>query len=387
LIISILKIIEIIALAGTCTSLAYYLLSVWSAVKFLQSVKPSGGGDSPSISILKPLKGTDPEMYESFRSHCLQNYPREYEIIFGVSDSDDPAFALVQRLQAEFLRIPIRVVVCKKNLGNNTKVSNLAQMLAEARYDYLIVNDSDIRVPPDYLLSVTGRLTDAGTGLVTCLYRGMASPTLGSRLESLGISTDFCPGVLTAWQLEGGISFGLGSTLALRRADLAAIGGFEAIADYLADDYELGHRIAALGRKIELSETVVETFLPAYSLTEFIAHQLRWARAIHDSRPGGYFGLLFTFGLPWGVLAVLASHGKAWAWALLGLTAIMRGAMAWTVGKRVLNDPQVTHWMWLLPLRDFLAALIWLASFFGHTVSWRGDSFRLESGRLVRVDR
>ncbi len=355
-------------------------------MKFLRAESPLQSNVSPSpISILKPLKGTDPEMYESFRSHCVQDYP-EYEIIFGVSDEDDPAVSLVRRLQAEFPQLGIQLVFCKKNLGNNTKVSNLAQMLPSARYEYLLVNDSDIRVPANYLRTISGELDRPGTGLVTCLYRGMASPTIGSRFESLGISTDFVPGVLTAWQLEGGLSFGLGSTLAFRRSDLAAIGGFEAVVDYLADDYELGNRIAKLGRKVELSQAVVETFLPAYSVADFLNHQLRWARTIRDSRPGGYFGLLFTFGFTWVVLLLLTTGGARWAWLLLGSVVASRCVMAWLTGSRVLRDSQVARWPWLLPVRDFIGSFIWLASFAGHTISWRGDSFKLESGRLVRID-
>jgi ceramide glucosyltransferase len=360
---------------------------MWSAVRFRRAKHGLEESiASPPISILKPLKGTDPEMLESFRSHCRQDYP-DYEIIFGVSDRNDPVIPLVQQLRSEFPQRTIRLVFCEQNLGNNTKVSNLAQMVKEARYDRLFVNDSDIRVPANYLRSISAQLDDANVGLVTCLYRGVDSGTLGSRLESLGISTDFAPGVLAAWQLEGGLSFGLGSTLAFHKTDLAAVGGFEAIADYLADDYELGHRIAALGRKIELSHTVVETFLPLYSFSEFLGHQLRWARTIRDSRPGGYFGLLFTFGLPWATLAVVAARGAVWSWILLGIALITRCAMACMTGKRVLHDTGIVRSMWLLPLRDFLGILIWCSSFAGHSISWRGDSFRLERGQLIRQTR
>lgn len=384
---AIVKTVEIMAVLGSCASVAYYVLCIASAARFRSTQRSQrDSGSAFPISILKPLKGTDPQMLESFRSHCRQDYP-EYEIIFGVSDREDPAISLVQQLQAEFPQRAIRLVFCAQNLGNNTKVSNLAQMVKESQHEHLIVNDSDIRVPPNYLRSISAQLRDANTGLVTCLYRGVATGTLGSRLESMGISTDFAPGVLAAWQLEGGLSFGLGSTLAFRKSDLAAVGGFEAIADYLADDYELGHRIAALGRKVELSPTVVETFLPTYSFTEFLEHQLRWARTIRDSRPRGYFGLLFTFGLPWATLAVVAARGAVWSWILLGIALITRCAMAWMTGKRVLQDPHLTRSVWLLPLRDFLGMLTWFGSFAGHSISWRGDSFRLERGQLIRESR
>jgi ceramide glucosyltransferase len=369
-------------------SLGYYGLCLYSAARFLRERKAAGKSARPlqpwpPVSILKPLKGTDPEMYESFRSHCLQDY-REYEIIFGVSDADDPAIAFVERLKAEFPQIPIRLVLCLRNLGANTKVSNLVQILTEARYEHIVVNDSDIRIEPGYLRTVATPLADKKVGLVTCLYRGVASPSLGSRLESLFISTDFSAGVLVARLVEGGIHFGLGSTLAFRRSDLAATGGFEALADYLADDYELGRRIAALGLGVELSGTVVETFLPRYDLKQFMDHQLRWARTIRDSRPGGYAGLAATFGLPWAFLAVVCARGAGWAWALLAATIFMRYAVALIVGRGVLQDRQVTKWLGLIPLRDFVAALVWLIGFTGHSITWRGDSFELKDGKLAR---
>jgi ceramide glucosyltransferase len=388
-------IFEVIAVLGTLSSVGYYFICLWSAAGFLQERKAA---DRPVLSeaegsvrsttpfsILKPLKGTDPGMYESLLSHCVQDYP-EYEIIFGVSDSDDPAVEVVERLRGEFPYLPIKLVICNKILGTNRKVGNLAQMRKEARYEYLLVNDSDIRVESDYLRRVVSPLFDPKIGLVTCLYRGVASPTLGSRLESLGISTDFCAGVLTARNLEKGIRFGLGSTLAFRAADLQAIGGFESLVDYLSDDYEIGKRIAALGRGVKLSEVVVETFLPAYTLRGFLDHQLRWARCIRDSRRWGYMGLLLTFGLPWAILVVIAAKGDTWACLLLGIAAGFRLAMSLVIGRDVLQDKQVARWVWLVPLRDFVALFVWIASFAGHTVVWRGERFSLKDGRLSRIE-
>ncbi len=373
-----------IAVLATLASCAYYLLCLWSALAFLKERHDAPSPFSPSVSILKPIKGIDPEIYESFRSHCLQDYP-EYEILFGVSDPNDTAIAEVQKLQQEFPRCAIRMVYCSENLGANTKVSNLVQMLREARFEHLLVNDSDIRVQPDYLRRVLAGLSDPANGMITCLYRGVAGPTLGSRLEALGISTDFCAGVLAARQLEGGIRFGLGSTLAFRRSDLAAIGGFESVVDYLADDYELGRRIAEQGRKVQLSDVVVETFLPAYSLGGFLRHQLRWARGVRDSRRWGYVGLGVTFGLLWALLAVLLAPAAPWAWGLLGLVLILRIGVAVVVGRKVLGDRQVVSLIALIPLRDLIAFSVWLASFVGHTVDWRGTSFYLKNGKLVRI--
>ena len=371
-------------------SLGYYALCLWSARGFLRERHAGEGARATTstalpVSILKPLRGTDPEMYESFRSHCQQDYP-EYEIIFGVSDDDDPAIKLVERLQLEFPHHSIQLLLCAKNLGSNTKVSNLAQMLAQAKYETILVNDSDIRVPPDYLRRVVAPLSDARIGLVTCLYRGIAGPTLGSRLEAIGISTDFSAGVLAARLVEGEIRFGLGSTLALRRAELEAIGGFEAFVNYLADDYEIGRGIAKRGLKIKLSDVVVETFLPAYSLRQFLDHQLRWGRTVRDSRRWGYLGLVLTFGLPWAVLALISSRGALWAWILLAAVTCLRVAVALIAGWSVLRDRRVLRLLLWLPLRDFVALVVWLASLVGHKVVWRGDSFKLKDGRLVRLD-
>jgi ceramide glucosyltransferase len=381
-----LKIIETLAVAGAVSGIVYCALCLWGAARFLQARKSADKSvrAAQAVSILKPLRGTDPEMYESFRSHCLQDYP-EYEIIFGVSDANDPAIQLVQQLKAEFPQCPIRLMVCPERLGSNTKVSNLAQMARQARHEYIIVNDSDIRVDPDYLSRVLAPLTDPAIGLVTCLYRGIANATLGSRLESLGISTDFAAGVLVAQTVENGIRFGLGSTLAFRRRDLQAVGGFETLVDYLADDYQIGSRIAALGLKVKLSDVVVDTFLPKYTLRGFFDHQLRWARTVRDSRFWGYVGLGLTFGLPWALLALIFSRVAAWAWALLACTAVMRFAVAVVFGKYVLKDGQAMRSLALIPVRDLVALLIWIFSFAGHRIVWRGDHFSLENGKLKRI--
>ena len=360
---------------------AYYAIVIWSASKFPQASRQAlNPSFAPPVSILKPLRGIDPGMYESLRSHCLQDYP-EYEIIFGVSQREDPAISLVRQLQQEFRDKAIRLVVCEQILGTNVKVSTLAQMLPHARYDYFLVNDSDIRVPGDYLRRVLAPMADSAVGMVTCLYRGVPASTLGSRLESLGIGTDFACGVLVAGQLEG-ISFGLGSTLAFPRSALESIGGFEPILDYLADDFELGNRIYRSGKTIRFSDAIVEDYLPPYTLRGFLEHQLRWARTVRDSRRWGYTGLVFTFGLPWAFLALLCSRGAAWAWALLAITAAIRAVSALAVCSRVLRDRQSLQDIWLLPLRDVFALGLWLASFAGHHIAWRGEEYILDKGKL-----
>ncbi len=383
------SILELLAFVGCLSSSVYYLVCLWSAGAFLRWRGAAGRSAVPTqtvppVSILKPLKGTDPDIYESFRSHCLQDYSN-YEIIFGVSDPADPAVAAVRQLQQEFPDRGIGLVVCDEILGPNVKVSNLEQMVKRARYDFLVVNDGDIRVEHDYLRRVVSPLADKKVGMVTSLYRGVAAPTLGSRLESLGISTDFCPSVLVARQLEGGLHFALGSTLAFRRSDLDRIGGFKSVVDFLADDYELGRRIADLGLEVQLSDVLVETHLPVYTLQAFLSHQMRWARGVRDARLGGYIGLVSTFGLMWAFLNLIAADFAVWSWAVLGLVALLRLAVALLVGKSVLCDGGLHKHLWLLPLRDLVAVAVWVASFFGHTVTWRGDRFRLKNGRLIRL--
>ena len=380
-----LHILLTIATAVAGSSVLYSILCIRAGLLFAAERQLSAPRTNvlPPVSILKPLKGTDPEMYASLRSHCVQNYPR-YEILFGVSSADDPAVPLVKKLIAEFPDRAIRLVRCEKNLGANGKVSTLAQLAAVAAHEFFLVNDSDIRVEPDYLLKVMTELQGPGVGLVTCLYRGVPAPTLASALESLSISTDFMAGVLAARQIEGGLRFALGSTLAFRKRDLEAVGGFEAIADYLADDYELGRRIAERNLRVVLSESVVETYLPAYDVSSFLAHQLRWARTIRASRPSGYAGLLFTFTLPWAALTLILGRGTPWTWALLVIALGARGAVALVTAQRVLHDRAFWRWAWLVPVRDFLAVLIWIGGLAGRKIIWRGEHFDLRDGKLVR---
>jgi ceramide glucosyltransferase len=383
----ILNSLAIISALVSAVSVMYCLLCLWAAARFASQQRQACTREHelPPVSILKPLKGTDPEMYASLRSHCEQEYPN-YEILFGVTIPNDPAIPVVEKLIEEFPERTIRLVRADKKLGANGKVSSLAQLAAVAAHDFFLVNDGDIRVEPGYLRQVMTELQAPETGLVTCLYRGVPADTLGSGLESLSIGTDFMAGVLAARQLERGLRFGLGSTLAFRKRDLEAIGGFEAIVDYLADDYELGNRIAERSLKVKLSESVVETYLPAYDMAGFFSHQLRWARTIRTSRAGGYAGLLFTFTLPWATLTLVLARGAIWATGLLAAALAVRTAMALVTSQLVLRDRAFVRWFWLLPFRDFLAVAIWLGGLVGGKIVWRGEVFDLKNGKLTRSD-
>lgn len=374
----------------TLAGCAYSLLALWSASRFLQDAastpQRANAAFHPPVTVLKPVKGLDPAMDEAFASHCRQNYAGEYEILFGVSSLQDPAVAAIERLQKNFPELAIRYVECPQSLGANGKLSNLVQMLPHASYDTFVLNDSDITVSPDYLTNIVAPMADARVGLVTAPYRGRAHGTLGSKLEALGIATDFFPGVLVARTMEKGIRFGLGSTLAFTRLALVSAGGFEPLVNQLADDYELGARIAAAGFRVELSQEVVETSVPPYRFRDFAAHQLRWARAVRVSRPGGYFGLIFTYGLAWAILNVLASGWTPFSLALFFLVFLVRMTVALSIGAGLLGDRQVRHWLWLLLPRDLVALVLWAWAYASDIVIWRGHPFRLHKGELVRLE-
>jgi ceramide glucosyltransferase len=370
----------LLALAGA----AYFALCVWAAGRFRRKRRTTADAHlAPPVSILKSLKGLDPHMYTAFRSHCLLDYGG-YELLFGVSDLSDPALEVVARLQKEFPQRRLRIIHCPASLGLNGKVSNLAQMLPQAQYEHILINDSDIVVGSDYLRRVMTMFAGEQVGMVTTLYRGLAGNTLPSRLEALGLSTDFMGGVLVAREMEGGVRFALGATIATTKSVLGEIGGLEALADHLGDDYELGARTAAAGYKVELADAVVKTALPDYSFRQFWAHQLRWARNVKDRRRAQYFGLIVTFGLAWGILAVVVAPLMWWTWAALALIAVARAVAALAVGRRVLDDPCAALDLWLLPLRDFVALAVWLASFAGDEVEWRGLKFKVRDGKLER---
>ncbi len=343
----------------------------------------------PPVSILKAVKGLDPGLQEALRSHCLQDYPAPFELLFAVQTLDDPAVPTLRSLAAEFPRIRIEVVETPLVLGTNGKMSNLHQLLPHARYEHILISDADIAVGPRYLRRITAPFTDAQTGLVTAGYRGRTHPpgrpTLGSRLEALTIATDFFSGVLTARLLDRGLRFGLGSTLLVTRASLARAGGLEPLADVLADDHDLGRLVFAAGYQVVLSPEVVSTSVPAYRFHEFWAHQIRWARTVRAVRPRDYFGLAFTHPVPWALLALLASGGSFFTISLLLLAVAARLAVAGLVGYGLLRDEQVLRDLVWLPLRDCLQLALWVWSYAGNTVEWRGERFRVAGSKLQRI--
>ncbi len=353
---------------------SYQVLAILAVWLHLRKREPQDGF-LPGVSILKPVHGLDPNFYEAIRSHAIQDYP-EFEILFGVSDPDDPAIEQIWRLAREFPALTVRLVHSRRRAPNG-KAAVLEDLAAAARHPVLVINDSDIHVPADYLRRVVAPLADPGLGVVTCLYRAESGRWAG-RFEALGISTDFAPSVLVA-RLVGVKEFGLGSTLALRAADLAAGGGFAAISDFLADDYQLARRIAALGRHIHLSKVVVRTSLPGYSWRGMWEHQVRWRRTVRVTQGKGYLGLPVTFATLWAL--VLAGAGAGWL-ALAVLAA--RFAAGLLTAGAVLRCPLAVRYFYLIPVRDLLEVFIWAAGLFGTTVRWRDRKLVLSAGGRIR---
>lgn len=352
---------------------AYYLLAAIAAALWKTGPASSNLPEIP-ISILKPVHGRDPRFLEAIRSHAQQEY-REFEILFGVSDAQDAAIADIERLRREFPQLPISLHVVSTK-APNAKAGVLASLAKHARHPLLLVNDSDIKVEPGYLRTVTAPLADAQVGLVTCLYRA-AAESAASRAEALGIATEFAPSVLVA-RLLGVAEFALGSTMAFRAETLREIGGFEAIAEYIADDYQLGRHISLRGYRIHFAPAVVETNLGSCTWGQTWRHQLRWSRTIRVSRASGYYGYVVTHATLWALVAFAAGQWAAGA-AALGLRLL---AGVW-IGAGILQDRGVARRFWLIPLRDLFGFAVWLCGAFGNQVDWRGQKLRLRpDGRI-----
>ncbi len=365
-------------LAVAVAAAVYQLLALAAGLRQC-ALREKPAREFPPVSILKPVRGLDPHFYESIRSHALIDYPC-FEVVFGASDPADPAIAEIERLQAEYPEAAIRLVDITTDKPNR-KVGVLADLAAAARYPVLVVNDSDIEVPRDYLERIVAPLEDETVGMVTCLYRARADSWPG-RLEAIGIATDFAPSVLVA-PLVGVTEFALGSTMAFRASDLERIGGFESVADYIADDYHLSRQIRALGRTVVISKCVVATSVPETGWANVWRHQLRWARTIRMSRRGGYAGLPISNATLWAVALTAAGLWRP-SLALFGL----RLAAGLVTAVAVLGDRRALIDAFLIPLRDLAGVALWVGGLFGSTVVWRDARLRLDrDGRIIEIDR
>ena len=380
----------LLAVFGLLTSTVYLGIVAVAALHFRSRVRKPNADvipNLPSVTLLKPLHGMEPRLRQNLESFFRQSY-RNYEIIFGARSAQDPALAVVEDLRRAYPSVPAKIVISGEPQWPNAKVCNLHKMLSAASHEYLIISDSDVKVPPDYILQVLPPLLHREIGMVTCLYRGVPTRGLWARLEALGMSVEMTSGVLAADMLEG-MKFALGPTMAVRRDTLDAIGGFAALADYFADDFILGNRIAEAGYKVVLSNCIVEHLVINESIATSLHHQLRWAKSTRRSRPKGHFGTGLTFAVPFGVLGLIGAllgRAPALGFALLGAAILNRIIQSWLVGWGVVRDRQARSWAWLYPLRDLLGFCFWFGSYFGgRRTTWRGDRYVLQTGgRMVR---
>ena len=349
-------------------SLVYCVLILVAARSFL-SQRNAGTGANPGVSVLKPLSGVDPGLEENLRSVFEQDYP-EFEIRFAVRDRDDPAVAVVESLRRQYPGVRSELIITGEPPYANAKVFSLDRMLAQARYDLLVMSDSDIHVQPGFLSSIAAEFADPRIALATCPYRAVAGRSLWSRLEAEGMNTEFAAGLLVARLIEG-VKFAVGPTVAARKSALEAIGGFNLLKDYLAEDFVMGKFAAQAGLGVILSRTIVEHNIGSETLRSNAAHRLRWARSTRRSRPLGYVGQVFTYPLSIGI--ALAAVNPSW-WPGLVLAALFRIAAAWSTSVWVLRARP--RWV-LLPLQDVLSFLFWIAGFFGNTIVWRGRRYYL----------
>lgn len=332
-----------------------------------------------------PLHGADFKAYQSYAELCTQDYP-EYQIVFGVRDLRDSSVPIVRKLISDFPDRDIALVISDKTIGQNLKVSNLENMLARVKHEQIVIVDSDIRVGRDHLRKVLAPLSDPRVGLVTCLYRAAETPDFAAKLEAVAITAEFAAGVLMAWMLEG-VKFALGSTMATTRTRLEAIGGFHALADYLADDFMLGNLIERDGYEVRLSHHVVETSMQPAGFRGMMRHQMRWARSTRISRPMGYLGLLLTYGTALALLNVAVDRASTLSLMLLASTLVIRLTMGWMIGVHWLGDRTLKKYFWLVPVRDLLSFLIWCLSWVGKRVEWRGRLFEVaRDGKMVQVE-
>lgn len=360
-------------LAGLVAGSIVYCAIVIVGARRYRAVRPGPLPKAGPISILKPLAGLDLGLESNLRTFFEQNYPGEFEILFAVREATDPAVPVVLRLQAEHPHIASTLIATGEPPYPNAKVWSLQQMTAIARHSLLAMSDSDIRVTPDFLATLAAEFQDPALHVTTCPYRAVPGEAFFSRLEAIGMNTEFLSGILAARLLEG-MKFAVGPTIVARRSALEAIGGWDRVKDYLAEDFVLGQFAAQAGLGVGLSSYVIEHHIGSSPWLANFAHRLRWCRSTRRSRPAGYVGQLFTNPTPLLLLLLLAA--PAW-WPLCVLAAVARGVMAWEVSQQTLKDPLCRQrWYWI-PLEDLLSFAFWCAGFFGNTITWRGRRYYL----------
>jgi ceramide glucosyltransferase len=383
------RLLLLVGAAGLVTSTGYLALVLIAAVRFRRLHRATSPLVAfPAVTLLKPVCGMEPDLEEHLSSFFEQQYP-SYEIIFGARRDDDPALEVASRLSALYPSVPVKIVISGEPWLPNAKVCSLVKMYERASHDYLIVSDSDVKVGPNYIAEVVQPLLNPHNGLVTCLYRGLPTGGLWSRLEALGMSVEMTAGAIVANLLEG-MKFALGPTMALRRDALEAIGGFEPLAEYCSDDYVLGRDIADNGRQVVMSRHVIDHVVINRKFAYSMQHQIRWMKSTRCSRRAGHAGTALTFAMPFGMIGLIGAFGLH-LWLLgagLFVAAYLnRVLLSLVAGWGVVRDPLALRSAWLYPLLDLMGFGFWCASYAGRTIVWRGDRYRLEGcGRMVLVE-
>jgi ceramide glucosyltransferase len=388
--VTLLSILRLAVLVLAVGPLVYYLLSIYCTVEYfrmLRRLPPRNDSYAPSVSILKAVRGVDQSAYENFASYCGLDYP-EYELVFAMADPHDPVIPVIEKLQRDFPERSIRFVTDVARIGENNKVNSLCRLVRAARYDLLVMTDSDVRVERDYLREVVAPFADKSVGAVTSFYRCAGGGTLAADLDMLGMSMDSVPGALVARRLEGKVQFAFGWTMATTKERLAEIGGWEAMANHHSDDFELGNRIAGNGHRVELMREPVWMVFPKQSFGEFLRHEMRWAIGLRNVRPAGYAGMIFTHGLPWAILAAGVALASGWtglAASYIAAYLVLRVGLAYAAGVWGLDDRNIAAKLWLVPVRDAISALVWFAGFFTDRIRWRGLEYRVRNRLLEPV--
>ncbi len=363
----------------------YYLLVLYSSWRFFRAhqFQPGNGDYAPPVSILKPVRGLDPEAYENFASFCRQDYP-QYEMVFCIGDTSDPAYPTLERIVRDFPERQIRVLIGSGREAANDKVAKLVRLTAEARYDTFAISDADVRVRADYLRSVVAPLKDPKVGAVTCMYVSARDTSFTQRLQSVGMLSDFYPGILVAWLLDG-VKFALGQTIVTTRRHLEGFGGYQAIENSPGDDLLVGRLIEEQQLEVVLFPRPVETVADFQSMGDLLTKRLRWMTVMRHMRPWGHLGLLFTQGLPWAIAAVAVRPTLATVFLYFGLYAAFRVAITMSVGAWGLGQSNLWKKLLIIPIWDATAAVIWLSSFARRTITWRKIRYRIRGRTLIPV--
>lgn len=377
-----LQVLSFVLLVFAGTPFIYYALALFSSWRFFSSKSSAANKPFlPPISNLKPVRGLDPDAYENFASFCSQDYP-EYEVIFCVGDTEDPALPVIRQIQEDFPDRKIRILFGSGRLAVNDKVAKLARMSSEASYEHLVISDSDVRVKPDYLRKVIAPMSNPKIGAVTCFYVSLGDKSFIEDLQTVGMISDFYAGLLVARELDG-VKFALGPTIATTRSRLADFGGYAAIENRPGDDLLVGRLIAEQGYEIELSSYTVDTVSDYQSMRDLLQKRMRWLVVMRHMRPAGHFGLLFTQGLPWSLAAIFIHPSVGVAAAFLGLYFALRALMLWIIGINGLKQTNLWSKIPLIVAWDAFAFVLWTGSFLRNTIRWRGGHYYIRNGELV----